>query len=148
MRKMTSTTNEKHVQRMDADREELAERIAQALPRNGVAEPQPGVYLSRFSTNADLVHGFLEPCFCVIAQGAKALTFGDELFRYDPAQYMISTVGLPMTAQVVEASVHRPYLGLRLTLDPGVVVSVIVEFGIVQSRGDGGVKSVDVRTLD
>jgi AraC-like DNA-binding protein len=133
---------------MEADREELAERIGRALPRNGVVEPQRGLYLSRFSTTADLVHGFLEPCFCVIAQGAKALTFGDEVFRYDPAQYMISTVGLPMTAQVVEAFVHRPYLGLRLTLDPAVVASVMVESGIAQSRGEGGVKAVAVSTLD
>src|SRR5207302_5202581 len=116
MRSKMNTTNERQSQRMEADREELAERIARALPRNGVAEPQPGVYLSRFSTTTDLVHGFLEPCFCVIAQGAKALTFGDQVFRYDAAQYMISTVGLPMTAQVVKASVRRPYLGLRLTL--------------------------------
>src|SRR5439155_22445459 len=56
--------------------------------------------------------------------------------------------GLPMTAQVVEASVHRPYLGLRLTLDAAVVASVMVESGIVQSRGDGGVKAVDVSALD
>jgi len=40
---------------------------------------------------------------------------------------MVSTVGLPMTAQVVEASPERPYLGLRLTLDPSVVASVMVE---------------------
>ena len=151
---MINTANEKQTRRMEGDRDELAERIARALPRDGVAEPQPGVYLSRFTTTADLVHGFLEPCFCVIAQGAKALTFGDEVFRYDAAQYMVSTVGLPMTAQVVEASVHRPYLGLRLTLDPAVVASLMVESGIVQSRGVGFgvgvgvVKAVDVSTLD
>ncbi|MDB5322266.1 MAG: Transcriptional regulator, AraC family [Phycisphaerales bacterium] len=148
MRPKMNTTNERQSQRMDADREELAERIERALPHDGVTEPQAGVYLSRFATTAGLVHGFLEPCFCVIAQGAKALTFGDDVFRYDPAQYMISTVGLPMTAQVVEASAHRPYLGLRLTLDPAVVASVMVESAIVQSRGDGGVKAVDVSTLD
>jgi AraC-like DNA-binding protein len=148
MRKMISVPNEMQTRRMEADREELAERIARTLRRNGVAEPQPGVYLSRFTATADLVHGFLEPCFCVIAQGAKALTFGDEVFRYDAAQYMISTVGLPMIAQVVEASVHRPYLGLRLTLDPAVVAQVSVESGIVQRRGDGDVKAVDVSTLD
>jgi len=148
MRKMMNNTDSREVRRMDADREELAERIARALPHDGVAQPQPGVYLSRFTTTTDLVHGFLEPCFCVIAQGAKALTFGDEVFKYDPAQYMISTVGLPMTAQVVEASVDRPYLGLRLTLDPAVVASVMVESGILHSRGDGGVKAVDVSMLD
>jgi hypothetical protein len=94
MRSKMNTMDERQSQRMNADREELVKRIARALPRNGVAEAQPGVYLSRFTTTADLVHGFLEPCFCVIAQGAKALTFGGDVFRYDPAQYMISTVGL------------------------------------------------------
>ena len=109
---------------------------------------RPGIYLSRFTGTTELVHGFLEPCFCVIAQGAKALTIGHDVFRYDPAQYMISTVGLPMTAQVVEASVDRPYLGLRLTLDPSAVASVMVESDIMQPRGDGGVKAADVSTLD
>jgi AraC-like DNA-binding protein len=148
MREMRATTTEKQLHRVDADREELAERIARALPHNGVTEPRPGVLLSRFTTTTELVHGFLEPCFCVIAQGAKALTIGGDVFRYDPAQYMISTVGLPMTAQVVEASEERPYLGLRLNLDPSVVASVMVESGIVQPRGDGSVKAADVSTLD
>jgi AraC-like DNA-binding protein len=148
MRKMSATTTEKQARRMADDREELAERIARALPHEGVAEPQPGLLLSRFTTTTELVHGFLDPCFCLIAQGATALTIGGDVFRYDPAQYMISTVGLPMTAQVVEASEERPYLGLRLILDPSVVASVMVEQGIVHPRGDGGVKAADVSTLD
>jgi AraC-like DNA-binding protein len=144
----TATTNQRQARRMDADREELAERLAGALPRDGVAELQPGLYISRFGRPHDLVHGFLDPCFCVIAQGAKALTFGGDVFRYGPAQYMVSTVGLPMTAQVVEASPERPYLGLRLALDPSVVASVAVESGLVRPRGDGGVSAVDVSLLD
>jgi AraC-like DNA-binding protein len=143
-------TNQRQARRMEADREELAERLARALPRDGVAEPQPRLHISRFGRPHDLVHGFLDPCFCVIAQGAKALTFGGDVFRYGPGQYMISTVGLPMTAEVVEASPERPYLGLRLALDPSVVASVMVESGVVQPRGDGdgGVRAVDVSPLD
>src|SRR5687767_8118002 len=144
----TTATNERQARRMEADREELAERLARALPRDGVAEPQPGLHVSRFGRPHDLVHGFLEPCLCVIAQGAKALTFGGEVFRYDPAHYMVSTVGLPMTAEVVEASPGRPYLGLRLALDPSVVASVMVESGVVRPRGEGGVSAVDVSPLD
>ncbi len=150
MRKMNTTapSTKRHVQRIEADRAELAERLARALPRDGVAEPQPGLYISRFARPHDLVHGFLDPCFCVIAQGAKALTFGGEVFRYNPAEYMISTVGLPMTAEVVEASPEQPYLGLRMGLDPSVVAQVLVESGAVQPRGDGGVRAVDVSALD
>ena len=147
-------TKEREARRAENDREELAELLARALPRDGVAEPQPGLHVSRFARPHDLVHGFLDPCFCVIAQGAKALTFGGEVFRYGPGQYMISTVGLPMTAEVVEASPQRPYLGLRLALDPAVVASVIVESTVVQPRGgsgggiDGRVSAVDVSPLD
>jgi AraC-like DNA-binding protein len=148
MRKMMDITNSRELLRMEADRAELAERIARALPRDGTVYPQPGLNLARFARPTELHHGFYEPCFCVIAQGAKTLTLGEDVFRYDPAHYMIATVGVPMTAQVVEASPERPYLSLRLELDPAVVASVMIESDLVQSRGDGGVKAVDVSTLD
>lgn len=149
MGKSMNTANEHESQRMQADRKELAERIARALPRDGTADPQPGLNLARFAGPTDLHHGFLEPCFCVIAQGAKTLTLGEEVFRYDPAHYMVATVGVPMTAQVVEASVDRPYLSLRLILDPAVVTSVMVESGLAYTRGEGGgVRALDVSSLD
>jgi len=148
MSRKMNPTNDRLSIRMQADREELADRIARAMPRDGIAQPQPGVNLSRSSKLTELVHGFYEPALCVIAQGAKTLSLGEDTFRYDPAHYMISTVGLPMTAQVVEASMERPYLGFRLSLDPLVVASVMVEADVVQSRGDAGVKAVDVSLLD
>src|SRR5688500_9833055 len=145
----TTTTNGRQAPRMEADREELAERIARAVPRDGTAEPQPGVNLARFARPTELHHGFYEPCFCVIAQGAKTLTLGEDVFRYDPAHYMVATVGVPMTAQVVEASPDRPYLSLRLELDPAVVAAVMVESGPVQPRGSGAsVRAIDVSPLD
>jgi len=135
--------------RVQADREELAERIAQAHPGEGVFEPQPGIKLGRTPEPTELVHGFYEPSLCVIAQGAKVLSLRGEDFRYDPAHYLVSTVGLPMTAQVVEASPRRPYLSLRLVLDPAVVTSVMVESGLVQKHGEGGsVKGIEVDVLD
>jgi len=142
------TTTERLTRRMETDRAELAELMMRAMPRDGTRDVQPGLGFNRFSRPTELHHGFFEPCLCVIAQGAKTLTLGEDVFRYDPARYMIATVGVPMTAQVVQATPDRPYLGVRLVLDPGVVSSVMVEAGIVQSRGDGDVKAVNVSTLD
>lgn len=107
-RDMAEPQDIRQPRRMAADREELAERLARALARNGTASPRPGLHVSRFDRPTDLHHGFYDPCFCVIAQGAKTLTLGDDVFRYDPAHYMIATVGVPMTAQVVEASPTGP----------------------------------------
>src|SRR4051794_11484691 len=147
MPKQMSTLNQRDTERMNADRAELAARMMLVLSGEGTLEGQPGLNFSRFSQPTELHHGFYEPCLCVIAQGAKTLTLGNEVFRYDPANYMIATIGVPMIAQVVEASPERPYLGVRLVLDPAIVSSVMVEAGIVQSLGDGDVKAVNVRTL-
>jgi AraC-like DNA-binding protein len=144
----TTTTSRRQTRKTQADREELAERIANLLPHDGVSEPRPGVHLSRFSSTNDPTHTVLEPCFCVIAQGAKTLTLGGDVLRYDPAHYAVSTVGLPMVAEIVEASAEEPYLGLRLTLDPSVVASVIVESQVAQARKEASVRAVDVSALD
>jgi AraC-like DNA-binding protein len=140
---------ENQVGRVTADREELADRIARALPRDGKIEPQPGLHFNRVSSRTQPAHAVLKPSFCVFAQGSKDILLGDDKFRYDPAHYLITTMGLPAVGKVVEASPERPYLSFRLVLDPSVVTSVMVESGVSQPRGDGGgVKAVDVSPLD
>src|SRR5918995_506926 len=142
------TISQREARKMEADREELAERIARVLRHDGVSEPQPGVHLSRFAHVNDPNHVVLEPCFCVIAQGAKTLTLAGEVYRYDPAHYAVTTVGVPIIAEIVEASAARPYLGLRVTLDPSVVASVIVESQVKQSRGESNTRAINVSALD
>lgn len=134
--------------RMQADLEELAQRIAQALPHDGRVEVQPGVFFNRSSKPTEPVHGFAEPAFCVIAQGSKDIMLGGDTFRYDPAHYLITTVDLPLTGQIVEATPAHPYLGFRLVLDPSAVTSVMVESGFIHSRNDAGVMGLDVSVLD
>ena len=149
MPKMMNSKREDEVRRMQTDREHLADRIARALPRDGKFEPQPGLHFNRVSSRTQPVHAVLEPSFCVIAQGSKVILLGDDKFRYDPAHYLVTTMGLPAVGKVVEASPERPYLSFRLVLDPSVVSSVMVESGVVEPRGDGGgVKAVDVSPLD
>jgi AraC-like DNA-binding protein len=117
-------------------------------PHDGSVEPQPGLHYRRCLSPAKRLYGFYPAVFCVIAQGSKKVLLGEDTFRYDPAHYMISTMALPLCAEIVEASLARPYLGLALNLDPALVTSVTVETGLVPPRGDGGVKAVDVSALD
>ncbi|MGC7404416.1 AraC family transcriptional regulator N-terminal domain-containing protein [Pandoraea pneumonica] len=65
------------------------------------------------------------PAFAVIAQGAKRVQIGDESYAYDPMHYMVSSVHLPVVAQVSGASEHAPYLGLRLDLAVDDVTALI-----------------------
>jgi hypothetical protein len=55
MRNMKHATSERQARRMPADQEELAHRIARALPRDGTVEPQPGLHFRRGSRPTDTV---------------------------------------------------------------------------------------------
>lgn len=138
----------REAQRAHACREELAERIAAALPADGTVEPLPGLHLHRSSNPTEPIHGVSRPCLCVIAQGSKEVLLGDSRYRYDPAHYLLATVELPTVGQVIEASAARPYLSLRLELDPALVGSVMVEAGHLSLRNGGDVRAIDVSPLD
>jgi len=129
-------------------REELAQRISHAIPEDGAIEPLKGLHLNRSSTPTEGLHGVTKPSFCVIAQGSKEILLGDSRYRYDPAHYLLATVELPVVGQVLEASVDRPYLSLRLELDPALVGSVMVEAGHLSSGNQGDVRAIDVSPLD
>jgi hypothetical protein len=62
MRKMSNAPSEREARRMHADQEELADRIARALPRDGAVEPQPGLHFRRHSRLAERVYGFYAGC--------------------------------------------------------------------------------------
>jgi hypothetical protein len=87
----------------------------------------PALRLSRFSATSDLVALVYEPCLCVVAQGAKEVVLAEETYRLDPAHLLLVSVDLPVAARVVEASPGRPYLAVRLALDPAVVGELLAD---------------------
>jgi AraC-like DNA-binding protein len=138
----------REAQRLQSYREELIERMARAIPDDGILEVFPGFFLGRSSQPTEMLHSVFKPAFCVIAQGSKQVLLGEEVFRYDPGHYLISTVDLPIISQVIEASKERPYFSFRLNLDASLVVSVMMESDIETKKGDASVKAMDVSSID
>jgi AraC-like DNA-binding protein len=134
--------------RAQANREELTERIAQAIRQDGTIESLKGLHFNRTSSPAQPCHSVSIPAFCVIAQGSKEVLMGDNRYQYDPMHYLLATVELPIVSQILEASKEKPYLSLRLDLDPTLVGSVMVEAGYPSSRSRAEVKAIDVSPLD
>ncbi|MCW5625691.1 MAG: AraC family transcriptional regulator [Burkholderiales bacterium] len=87
----------------------------------------PNVFLYRSSAPMGLVHGLLMPALCIVAQGRKEVLLGDEVFHYDEANYLLVSVDLPIAGRVTDADPARPYLGLRLDLDPGQIAELLLE---------------------
>ena len=139
---------EREAQLMQANREELVERIGRAMHEDGTTQPLPGLHLARSSLPLKPLHSVLEPSLCVIAQGSKEVLLGDSRYRYDPSHYLLATVELPRVSQVLEASKERPYLSLRLELAPTLVSSVMVEAGHSSPPGHVDVSAISVSLLD
>jgi AraC-like DNA-binding protein len=142
--------------RAQANRDELTEQIAQAIRQDGTTlaisakqrEPLKGVYFNRSSSPSECLHSVSVPAFCVIAQGSKEVLLGNDLYQYDPMHYLLATAELPIVSQILEASEAKPYLSLRLDLDPTLVGSVMVEAGYPSVQRGANVKAIDVSPLD
>jgi AraC-like DNA-binding protein len=135
-------------QRVLAGRSELVERIGRVMRADGIAQPLPGLHLARSSSPLVPAHGVFKPSLCVIAQGGKEILLGESRYRYDPFHYLLTTVDLPYTGQVLEASKARPYLSLQLELAATLVSSVLVEAGHTQPRDPAEVRAIAVSPLD
>jgi len=129
------------------NREELVARLMRAMPNDGSEEILPGLRLVRTSEPTDRIFGVSQPSLCIIAQGAKEVYLGDTRHRYDSEHYLIATVELPMAGRVVEACKDRPYLAIRLNLDPSLVSSVMVESGIPSPSNQGDARAIFVSDL-
>ena len=79
----------------------------------------PGLEAIRASrTSGDLVHGLANPALCIVAQGAKKVFLGSEVFDYDASQMLVYSVDLPISGQITKASPAEPFLCLKVELDP------------------------------
>jgi AraC-like DNA-binding protein len=74
--------------------------------------------------------GFMaEPSFGLVAQGAKRVVLGDQIFDYAAGQYLIFSVDLPLSGYVVRASATKPFLGFGLMLKPDAIAALLLETG-------------------
>ena len=139
---------EREAHRAQANQIELVARIARAVREDGTVEPLKGLRLNRASAPKEPLHSVSDPAFCVIAQGSKEVFLGNERYQYDPAHYLLVTAELPLVSHVLDASRQRPYLSLRLQLDPTLVGSVIVEAGHTAPLDHADVRAINVSALD
>jgi len=107
----------------------LARLIAAYAPHDGSFELRvPGVHASRFSrVNRECVHALRVSSLCIVAQGAKTVIVGDEVYEYDASRMIVFSVALPVAAQVTRASHSQPYLALRLDLEPHKIAELVLK---------------------
>jgi AraC-like DNA-binding protein len=97
----------------------LAKLIGAHAPYDGSFELRvPGVHAIKVShTNDELTHYTQRTSMCIVAQGAKSVTIGDDTWQYEAAQIAVYSIDVPMAGQITRASLSEPYLTLKIDLD-------------------------------
>jgi AraC-like DNA-binding protein len=113
-------------QRMEENLQHLAQLISRHAPSNGTFRTAlPSLSLMKAVRLSEPLESVYKPSICVVAQGAKTATLGDETYRYDPSTYLITSVELPILGRIVEATPAVPYLALKLSFDTDVILEVM-----------------------
>lgn len=106
---------------------DLAALIMEHAPQPGMA----GTAVRRLSLiRADRptvpVPSVYEASLCLIAQGSKRVSLGEDSVVYDASHYLLVSVDLPLVGHVLEASPQAPYLCCKIDLDLAALADLVI----------------------
>ncbi|HHK8429885.1 TPA: AraC family transcriptional regulator N-terminal domain-containing protein [Vibrio parahaemolyticus] len=109
--------------------------------------PISGLRFGRWTTPTPPTSYTHNPSICLIAQGRKRVLLGEESFIYDANHFLISSVDLPIIANIIEASEEQPYLGLIMELDLTEISQLIVDSELAFTQSKEAQKGIAVGEL-
>jgi AraC-like DNA-binding protein len=93
-------------------------------------------------------HLIFRPALCVVVQGAKWTTFGDQRFDYGPGQALVVSVEMPAFSKITQASPSEPYLGLVIEFDLKMMSEVLEQLSTPPKIADHVERGVFVTNFD
>ncbi len=109
---------------------DLTALIARHLPASGmIATALPRLSLFRADAPSAPLPAVYEASVCLIAQGAKRVSLGDQVVFYDAAHHLVVSVDVPLVGHVVGASREAPYLCCKIDFDLGVLTDLVLAGG-------------------
>jgi AraC-like DNA-binding protein len=117
---------------------ELTRLLLACAPSDGIHDTGlPGVSAIRVSRPGhEMTQALHRPAVCLIAQGAKRVMLRDEAYAYDPRRVLVFSVDLPISAQVTEATLARPYACFRLDIDPVEIADLVMKGAATNKPSD------------
>ncbi len=113
-----------------ASQAELAHIVTRHAVQNGLQSTCiDALQLIRATSPTQPLPAIYEPAICVVVQGRKHALLADETYVYDPLNYLVISVTLPITGQIIEASEQRPYLCMRIGIDTATISDLLVDRG-------------------
>ncbi len=81
-------------------------------------------------------------------QGRKQVLFGGTVFAYGPGESMLTTIDLPVAAQITRATAREPYLGITLQFDSHTLTQTLTDVATPRPRPGTHADPLAVRRLD
>ncbi len=105
----------------------LIEKVTVQIGLNDVCTTSiPGLTFYRLAELGTPAYCIYEPCVAIILQGAKEITFGEEVCDFAQGSFFVTSVDIPTLARVTAANEQTPYLSVVLKLDFAMLNEVIL----------------------
>lgn len=123
----------------------LVERLVARLRQDGeIVSAIPNLTFYRFNAPTQPTSYLLEPSICLIMQGSKRVVLGEKELRYDECSFFVTSIELPLIAQIVNASAEKPYLGMVLRLDRMEIVRLVMESSLPHSKSNSTAQAIEL----
>ena len=118
-----------------------------------------GVKLMRSNRYMQRMPVFYEPCIVVVLQGKKVGYLGDQVFHYDPQQFLVLSLPLPFESETI-GTVEEPMLAVSIRINLSVVAELILsidstntsfrlpQLGMVSTAMDNKLSDAVMRLLE
>lgn len=104
----------------------LIELLETLIPKNGTIQTDiASLSLSKIATVSEFACSMYEPSVYFVARGVKEVYLAEQTYTYDATTYMISSVHLPLSGKIIQASSEAPYLALKLTFSIDEIMEVV-----------------------
>ena len=119
--------NKEHDEQSDQWRRRLVELLETLTGRDGTHPTRiEGVELWRSSCSIPRHPVVYQPKIIVVAQGRKRGYLGDQVYQYDPYNYLVLPVPLPFECET-EASPDQPLLAVTVEIDQAMLGEMLLE---------------------
>lgn len=135
-----------------ADRcQELATLVMRHTEANGnIIQPTAiaQLDLTRSDAVSSALHGVYQPILAIVVQGQKEVLLGEQRYQYGAGQYLVVSIDLPLSSFVAQATPNKPYLGLKLNLDPMQLCDLVAQISPSVGKNENSVRGILVSNVD
>jgi AraC-like DNA-binding protein len=111
---------------IESFRTSLASGFDRWAPDEGATSCQvPGLTFHRHTSPTPPYTGVMDASLSLVVAGRKRVVLGGHTFDYESAQFLLTSIDLPVTAWVTQADPAHPYLGILLRINLALVRALL-----------------------